>query len=128
MTQYKPIYTELFRVGDSLLLFDFAKLSIIRFSREGIQTGETPMRIVFNNDWERRMHCDAVTGRFYLEFLNGQLSYLIELDPQTGDEARKIPILNFKHIDHIRIINDRVFFLHQPDFGDKGKKLYYLDI
>jgi len=86
------------------------------------------MRVVFNNDWESRMHRDPVSGRFYLEFLNGQLSYLIELNPKTGDEVRKIPVPRYKHIDHINIVNDRIYFLHQPDIGDKGKKLYYIDI
>ncbi|TSA36629.1 MAG: hypothetical protein D4R64_07135 [Porphyromonadaceae bacterium] len=110
------------------MLFDFAKFSIIRFSKDGTQTGETPMRVVFNNDWESRMHRDPVAGRFYLEFLNGQLSYLIELNSKTGDEVRKIPVPRYKHIDHINIVNDRIYFLHQPDIGDKGKKLYYIDI
>ncbi|MCX6227215.1 MAG: carboxypeptidase-like regulatory domain-containing protein [Bacteroidia bacterium] len=125
---YKPVYTELFMVGDSMLLFDFVILSIVRFSKDGVQTGETPMRIVFDNDWERRMQRDPSTGRFYLEFLHGQLTYLIEIDPVTGDEVKKVPILKFRHVDHIRIINGRIYFLYQPDVGDKGKKLYYFDI
>lgn len=126
-TGYKPLYTALFQLGDSLVIFDFQKFSISSFTRDGKQTGETPMRVVFNHDWKSRMHRDPVTGKFYLEFLHGQLTYLIEIDPVTGDEVRKIPITAYKHIDHIRINNNRVYFLHQPDFGDKAKKVYYFD-
>ncbi|MCX6227214.1 MAG: carboxypeptidase-like regulatory domain-containing protein [Bacteroidia bacterium] len=124
---YKPLYTKLYQPGDSLLIFDFVKFSIFSFSKNGKPTGETLMSIVFDNDWKKRMHRDPVTGRYYLEFLHGQLTYLIEIDPKTGDEVRKIPIPGYKHIDHINITNNRIYFLHQPDFGDKGKKLYYFD-
>jgi hypothetical protein len=128
MVANKPVYSTLYQVDDSLLLFDFSTYSIVKFTLDGKIAGEIPMHIVFNDDWENRMHRDPVTGRFYLEFLNGQSTYLIEIDPGTGKEVRKIPIRNYKHIDHVSVNNNRVFFLYQPDFGDRGKKLYYYDI
>lgn len=79
MTQYKPVYSVLHEFGDNLLLFDFANYTIVRFTKEGKQDGITPMRIIFNNDWEQRMYHDPSNGRLYLGFLNIQLSYLLSL-------------------------------------------------
>jgi len=124
----KPVYATVYEVRDSIFLFDFNNYSILKFNQDGSQIGETPMQIVFNRDWKNKMHKDPVTGRFFLEFLNGQSTYLIEIDPYTGVEIQKIPIREYKHIDHVSIVNSRVFFLHQPDFGNRGKKLFYIDI
>ncbi|MCX6226905.1 MAG: hypothetical protein NTV01_19515, partial [Bacteroidia bacterium] len=125
---YKPVHTDLCPAGDSLLLFDFTAGYIIRFSEKVDKYWKLPMQIAFNKDWVHRMHHDPVTNRFYLEFANGTFSYLIEIDPVTGAEVRKIPIPTYNHIDHIQVIKNRIWFLHQPDFGDRGKKLYYLDM
>jgi len=84
--------------------------------------------VKLNKDFTGRVHHDKISNRFFLEFVNVQLSYLIEIDPLTGEEIQTIPINKFKHIDHVSVYNNRIFFLHQPDFGDRGKKIYFLDM
>ena len=125
---YKPVHADLFPAGDSLLLFDFTAGTVIRFSEKVDKCWKLQMQIAFNKDWVHRMHHDTVTDRYYLEFASGPYTYLIEIDPVSGTEVRKIPIPTYNHIDHIQVINNRVWFLHQPDFGDRGKKLYYQDL
>lgn len=128
LINYKPVHAEMYSAGDSLLLFDFTAGRIVRFSEKVDKCWNLSMQIAFNKDWQHRMHHDQVTNRFYLEFANGTFSYLIEIDPVTGTELRKIPVPTYNHIDHIQVNNNRIWFLHQPDFGERGKKLYYLDL
>ena len=124
---YRTVHTDIFQDGDSLLLFDFTAGSIIKFSPRVDKYWKYPIQVAFNKDWVHRLHRDAVTNRYYLEFANGTYSYLIEIDPGTGTEVRKIPIPTYNHVDHIQVNDNRIWFLHQPDFGDRGKKLFYLD-
>jgi len=127
-TFYKPVMSQLYHVGDSLLLFDFNNQSINCFDNYSNMRWRTRIIPDMSKDFTGRIHWDRITNRYFLEFLNIQLSYLIEIEPYSGSVLNTIPIHNFKHIDHISIHNNRIFFLHQPDFGDRGKKLYFLDI
>ncbi len=127
-TDYRPIQSEMFQLEDSVLLFDFDYKAVHCFTLSAELLWRTDIQIELGKDFTGRVHHDRISNRFFLEFINTQLSYLIEIDPKSGEELQTIPINKFKHIDHIRIYNNRVFFLHQPDFGDRGKKIYYLDI
>lgn len=125
---YKPAKSEIYLVKDSLLLFDFNNYSINCFDPAGNFRWRTRIKPDLSKDFSGNIHWDKIQNRFFLEFSNIQLTYLIEIDPKTGKELSAVPIRKYKHIDHINIDNNRIFFLHQPDFGDRGKKIYYLDI
>ncbi len=127
-TDYRPIQSDMFQLEDSVLLFDFDYQAVHCFTLGAELLWRTDIQIELGKDFTGRVHHDKISNRFFLEFVNTQLSYLIEIDPQTGEELQTIPINKFKHIDHISIYYNRAFFLHQPDFGDRGKKIYYLDI
>ena len=126
--EYKPVNSEIFQLIDNVLLFDFEYQEVHLFTINADLLWSTQLQVELNNDFTGRVHHDKITNKFFLEFLNVRLSYLIEIDPLTGEEIQTIPIQKLKHIDHISVYNNRIFFLHQPDFGDRGKKIYFLDI
>jgi hypothetical protein len=127
-TDYRPIQSSMFQLEDSVLLFDFDYQAVHCYTINANLLWRTDIQVELNKDFTGRVHHDKISNRFFLEFVNIQLSYLIEIDPLTGEEIQTIPINKFKHIDHISIYDNRIFFLHQPDFGDRGKKIYFLDI
>jgi len=127
-TDYRPIQSSMFQLKDSVLLFDFDYQAVHCFKMNAELLWRSEIQIYLSKDFTGRVHHDKISNRFSLEFLNIQQSYLIEIDPRTGGELETIPIQKFKHIDHISVYNNRIFFLHQPDFGERGKKLYFLDI
>lgn len=126
--EYPPVNSGMIQTGDSLLLFDYGFREIHCFKTNGDLLWASKLNVDLRKDFTGNIHYDEVSGRFFLEFLNIQLTYLIEINPLKGVTIRTIPILKYKHIDHLRIRNNQIFFLHQPDFGDRGKKIYYLDI
>ena len=127
-SEYKPVQSDFFQIGDSALLFDYYNNYINCFELNSQLLWRTEILIDLSKDFTGRVHHDKVSNRYFLEFLNVQSSYLIEIDPYTGKELSRIPILSYRHIEHISVHDNRVFFLHQPDFGDRSKKLYYVRI
>lgn len=125
---YPPVKSDMLQIADSVLLFDYNFKEILCFRTDGELKWSSKINADLNSDFQGKVHHDKISGRYFLEFLNVQLSYLIEINPLTGNKIRTIPILKYKHIDHINIYSNRIFFLHQPDFGHRGKKIYYLDI
>jgi hypothetical protein len=127
-TDYRPVHSTLFQSGDTALLFDFDLQVINCITISGVLRWRTKMQVDLTKEFTGKVHKDKITNRFFLEFLNIQSSYLIEIDPYTGKVLSNIPIRQYKHIDHISVYDNRIFFLFQPDFGDRGKKLYYVNL
>ncbi|MCD6346332.1 MAG: hypothetical protein J7L96_02815 [Bacteroidales bacterium] len=127
-TNYPPVNSALFSVGDSLLLFDFDQKLICYYYYTGKLSFQCSIQINLSSDWTGRIHQDRDNNRYYLEFLHNQSTFLVEIDPQTGKELGQIPIKNYRHIDHLQVINSRIFFLHQPDFSNELKQLIYIGI
>lgn len=125
-SEFRPVESAFIQMGDSSLLFDFDKKLINCIKSNGELKWTSNMQVPLRNDWTGNVHYDKIAQRFYLEFLHIQLSSLVEIDPLTGEALSQIPIKRFKHIDNITVLNNRIFFLHQPDFGDRGKKLYFV--
>ena len=114
----------MFQLKDTVLLFDFDYQVIHCFTTKAELIWRSEIQLDLSKDFSGRVHHDKISNRFFLEFTHIQQSYLIEIDPRTGNEIETIPLKGFKHIDHISVYNNRVCFLYQPDFGARGKKLY----
>ncbi len=127
-TDFRPAQSALLQISDSALLFDFERQAIYCLSIAGKLLWASTIQADLSKDFTGRVHRDKTTNRFFLEFLNIQASYLIEIDPKTGKALSNIPIRQYRHIDHISVNNNRVYFLYQPDLGDKGKKLFYVNL
>jgi hypothetical protein len=125
-TEYRPVRSALIPFQDSALLFDFDIGMIFCITLKGKVLWNSEIQADVSKDFTGRVHRDKISDRYFLEFLNVQLSYLIEIDPKTGKDIRTIPIRPQKHIDHLSVHDNKVWFLYQPDTGDKGKKLFYM--
>ncbi|MFH0760642.1 MAG: carboxypeptidase-like regulatory domain-containing protein [Bacteroidota bacterium] len=127
-TDFRPVQSALLQLSDSALLFDFDLQKIYCLTISGKPLWTSTIQADLSKDFTGRIHHDKITNRFFLEFLNIQSSYLIEINPETGEALTNIPIRQYRHIDHISVNNNRVYFLFQPDFGDKGKKLFNINL
>ncbi|MEA1980215.1 MAG: carboxypeptidase-like regulatory domain-containing protein, partial [candidate division Zixibacteria bacterium] len=106
-TEYRPVHSSMIQLGDTSLLFDFDNKYVNCFELNSNLLWRTQIQTDLSKDFTGRVHHDKISNRYYLEFLNVQLSYLIELDPKSGKELSRIPIKGYKHIDHISVHNNR---------------------
>ena len=74
------------------------------------------------------VHFDAKSDRFYLQFDDNQLTEFIEIDPYSGQDLRNVRVKDFKHIEQCCFYNDRLYFLYQPEIGNRLKKVYSISI
>ena len=72
----------------------------------------------------QHVHLDSGTGKVYLEFPQGPFTHFIEIDPSTGQDIRRFMVREFRHIEKCEFLNDRLYFLYQPDVGTRIKKVY----
>jgi hypothetical protein len=127
-TDYRPVRSRMIQVEDSVMLFDLTKGRVFCITLGRELKWESILQSNLSKDFTGRVHRDPITNRFFLEFLNIQSSYLIEINPLTGQEIRIIAIRPYKHIDHVSVYDNKVWFLYQPDIGEEGKKLYYMGL
>jgi len=127
-TDFRPVKSAYVPLQDSALLLDFELLQILCITGNGNLKWQTPILINLSKDFTGTLHHDPTTNRFFLEFHHIQSTYLMEINPRSGTAVATFPIKPFQHIENIQIQDNRVFFLYQPDIGDKGKKLYFISL
>jgi len=88
------------------------------FKTNGEIRWTTNINTDLSKDFTGLAHYDKISNRYFLEFVIAQLSYLIEIDPVNGDQILTIPILKFKHIDHISISGHAFMSLHDLCEGE----------
>jgi len=124
LVDFPPVFTRMIPVGKNHVLFDREAATIFWFNESGVIIRETGMITRLNGIHFRDVHQDAATGRFYLEFPQGPFTHFIEINPETGQEVRRFMVRDFRHIEKCVFLNDRLYFLYQPDTGKRIKKVF----
>jgi hypothetical protein len=128
LVNYPPVYSVMFRFKGKQLVFNRESKCIAWFDDSGKLEMEVPFKIDFHGKNFTSVHFDAGTGHFYLQFEDNSFSEFIEIDPLTGQHMRNITVRSFNHIEQCCFKNDRLYFLFQPDFGNRLKKVYSISI
>lgn len=102
MTDFRPVFTKMIARGKDQMIFDREAATIFWLDEKGEITREVGM----NNK------------------LKGSFTHFIEVDPSTGQEVRRFMVSEFHHIEKCEFLNDRLYFLYQPDVGMRIKKVY----
>ena len=82
--EFPPVNSDMIQAGDSVLLFDYNYDEILCYKTNGELKWTSEINVDLNRDFNGKVHFDKTTGRCFLEFLNIQLTYLIEINPLTG--------------------------------------------
>jgi hypothetical protein len=124
LVDFPPIFTKMIQFEKSHLIFNREAGTIFWFDENGELTNEVGMITKMNGMYFKDVHLDPDTKKIYLEYPQGPFTQFIEINPETGQEVRRFMILDFRHIEKCRFLNDRLYFLYQPDIGMRIKKVY----
>jgi hypothetical protein len=124
MTDFHPVFTKMILFGKTRLIFDREGSTIFWLDKKGEIAKEVGMNNKLNGIFYQDVHLDPGTGRIYLEFPLGTFTHFIEINPETGAEVRRFMVSEFRHIEKCEFLNDRLYFLYQPDIGKRIKKIY----
>ena len=124
LTDFHPVFTKMISFGTNLWIFDREGATIFNLNQKGEIIGEVGMNNKLNGMHYQDIRLDKVTGKIYLEFPQGPFTHFIEINPATGQEIRRFMVSGFHHIEKCEFLNNRLYFLYQPDVGMRIKKLY----
>jgi hypothetical protein len=125
---YPDVYSAIFRLKGKQLIFNREGSCIVWLDDSGKIELSIPFVTTYNGKDFSLVHFDMETERFYLQFENNASTEFVEIDPLTGHHLKNITVKSFKHIEQCSFKNDRLFFLFQPDFGNRLKKIYSIVI
>ncbi len=123
---YKVPYAPLFRVGDSVYVFDFPSDKIWVYNRFGELIRSMGLYFHYHKDrtgWRRNMIKDPVTGRVYAVFEKDGITYLGDINLNNGQINAKHRIYH-KYVEKIRINGGFAFYIYRP-FESIQKRFLY---
>lgn len=128
LVDFPAIFTKMIPLGKNHLIFNREAATIFWLDGTGQITREVGMNTKLNGIYFHDVHKDEGTGRIYLEYPQGTFTHFIEINPETGQEIRRFMVRDYKHIEKCGFLNDRLYFLYQPDVGKRIKKVYSISI
>ena len=139
MAYFPAIYTPIFKLGDSILIFNHPNSSIDFFNEQDTLIGSTSINyhLAVNKDyqnlistisrkdkWQKEIYIDLGTRKAYTSFLNLNGSKTIkEIHLQTGQLIKSIKI-PFPYVDKIQIHNGFMYYIYKGLGESQKKKLF----
>jgi hypothetical protein len=128
LVDYPPIFTKMIPFGKNHLIFNREAGTIFWIDENGGINREVGMNTKMNGINYQDVHKDSGTGKIYMEYPQGPFTYFIEINPETGQEIHRFMVRDFRFIEKCKFLNDRLYFLYQPELGKRIKKLYSMSI
>lgn len=123
------VYAPMFRVNDTLILFDHPHDRMIRF---GPKLDRTDIRFTsyhHQKGWGKLILQDEANNRFFACFFENKGLKLEELDAWTGTVSKTWGMELAPYIaEKFKIRNGLLYFLGQPDMNTPNKMLYKMNI
>ena len=122
---YDPIFSPLFKKGDSLIIFNFIDSKIEFYNSQCNLIKDVTIDFHKEKNWKEDIIMDSKTGAFYSLFRKNGIARLREINIDSGMICRTFTIPNFIFVDKIRVHSNKIFFL---DYDLKNNDLQMLYI
>ncbi len=126
---YEPIYAPIFQLGDSTAIFDHHNDLIFFHDQNGEAIDSIPLG-----------YCEKQVGKFdkkliqcqggqdiYAMYKKNGRKYLREVNLQNGSAGEKIE-LYYPYPEHIKVVNDRVYYIYRKNDKLSTKHLFAEDL
>ncbi|MBM3164949.1 MAG: hypothetical protein FJZ80_05750 [Bacteroidetes bacterium] len=123
---YQVPYAPLFKVGDSIYVFDFPSDKMWVYNESGDPIRSTGLYLHYHkeqNGWKRKILQDAATGALYAVFEKDGITYLGRIDVMNGQIFAKHRI-HHKYVENIRINRGFAYYIYRP-FESFQKRFLY---
>jgi len=120
---FKLPYAPMFRVRDTLCVFDHASGRIMRFDIDGRVAGESTMRHHQERTFKRLLIQDAVSEKVYALFRRGQVAVLRSVDSRTGALGPE-RALTYPHPEEVQVHEGFAYYVYRPFESTQKRTLY----
>lgn len=107
----KPIYTPLYQKGKNVLLFDHLNDSLVMFNTVGTIVNKVPITHHLHRKWAGELLTDLEHERFFARLNYGGMARLMEINPDTGETGREIPLEKHIYPTKIQIKGNYIYYL-----------------
>lgn len=128
MCFYNKKHIPIVKLNNKLYLFNYLIDSLLVFNTEGKHLTSTHLRYHKFDKWEKKLFIDESTKKIYTLFKDGSISYIKQIDLKNGNTAKSIKIPEFRHVENIKIHNDKVYFLYKEEKYNNYKQLYCMNL
>ncbi|MFM1999767.1 MAG: hypothetical protein RL204_1714 [Bacteroidota bacterium] len=118
----KEIYAPLYCANDSVYIIDHINNGILRFDHFGNYSSKVPIYYSGNKNFKRQCFQDPYTARVYVRFEKSGITFLRELNLQTGALGEEIRLPHV-FLENISIRNGFVYYLHRDDSSREDRLL-----
>ncbi|MDD5570173.1 MAG: carboxypeptidase-like regulatory domain-containing protein [Bacteroidales bacterium] len=128
MCFYKPVYSPLIKIKDTVIVFNLIDSKIEFYSETGDLLKETKIDFHKNRDFNNEIFVDEQKNKAYAYFKKNNVSSIKEIDLSDGSICNETVIPDYLFIEKIKINNGIVYFLYKEKKEGEYKKLYKMKI
>lgn len=107
----KPLYLPVFQFNKKVLLFDHLNDSLVVFNASGTQVNKVPITHHMHKKWAGEILTDHEHERFFALLKYDGMARLMEVDPETGETGREIPLDKHIYPTKIQIQGNYIYYL-----------------
>lgn len=121
------VYAPLYKINNSIYIFDYVNSHILRYSSEGKLTQEIDINFHHEKHWKHQMFIDEKSGKAFAMFDGGGITELKEINLNNGkiDNSYKIP---FVFVKDIKVRDNYIYFIYKTNDYNSSKCLSRLRI
>jgi hypothetical protein len=120
---FHPPYAPLFRVGDTLCVFDHARGAIRKFTDELEACGEVPISYQQRNLWSGRLVQDAGDQRVYVVERKAASVLLERINVNSGTVSTPY-VLGNRYPEQVMVHDGYAYYTYRPFGGEQTRWLY----
>lgn len=128
MCFFDPVFAPLFNLNGTPCIINYVDSRIELYNNKDSLIKETPIRFHKDPHWKEKVFADEKTGKVYTLFQKNGISYLYQINLNTGGLSNPIVIPRFQYIEKISVRNNFVYFLYKEKAYMAYKKLYRMKV
>jgi hypothetical protein len=120
----EPVYAPLYKIRDTLLIFDFTHSEVVTFDDGLKPVTKTPINFHKDKKWEKGLIVDETWQDIYTSYLDDGITRIVRLDRKTFQPASTAEVDGMIFINKLKIRNGHVYFLYKDYCRDTKRMIY----
>jgi len=119
-----PVDAPLFKINDTIYIFDFTHSEVVRFDDQLNTAAKIPISFHKEKKWQKELIIDETWQDVYTCYLKDGITQITRLDPSTFKPKDSFRIDDMIFINKLKIRNGFAYFLYKDYCRDTKRMIY----
>ena len=119
-----PVYAPLYKIDDTVHIFDFTHSEVIRFDQQLNVKQKIPINFHLDRRWTKQLVIDETWQDIYTCYNRGGITQITKLDKSDFKPIKVSEVSGLIYIDKLKIRNGHAYFLHKDNFRNYNRMIY----